>query len=150
MEAQAKTFPRAPTRAIERCGAHYALLAFGWLNVALGAIGVVVPGLPTTVFLLMALWAFSKSSARFHGWLYNHRILGPSIRDWHQHRVIPLKAKMMALAMMSFTLYWFSLGVTESWVVPALVSACIVPIAIFIATRPSRPSRPAQWVSNTS
>ena len=113
----------------------------------LGAIGVLLPGLPTTIFLLMALWAFSKSSARFHGWLYNHRILGRSIRDWHQHRVIPLKAKVMALSMMALTLGWFSLGVTESWVVPALVTACIIPVAIFIATRPSRP---AQGVSKTS
>ena len=55
-----------------RCGLRYLLIGFGWFNVALGAIGVVVPGMPTTVFLLIALWAFSKSSERFRTWLYEH------------------------------------------------------------------------------
>ena len=95
----------------------------------------------------MALWAFSKCSTRFHDWLYNHRILGPPIRDWHQHRVIPVKGKVMALSMMALTLAWFSLGVTEDWIVPALVTACIIPVAIFIVTRRSQPD---QWVSKTS
>jgi uncharacterized membrane protein YbaN (DUF454 family) len=121
------------------CGARALLIVFGWLNVALGAIGVVVPGMPTTVFLLIALWAFSKCSARFHGWLYNHKTLGPPIRDWHERRMIPARAKVAAVAMMTLSVTILALFVAESWLLPGAVAACLVPVAAFILTRPSRP-----------
>ena len=113
-------------------------MAFGSLNVALGAIGVVVPGMPTTVFLLIALWAFSKSSERFRNWLYNHKTLGPPIRDWHEHRVIPVRAKILAVGMMSFSVAILAVFVASSPVLPAIVAACMLPVAVFILTRPSR------------
>jgi hypothetical protein len=115
------------------------MIALGFAAVALGVIGIFVPGLPTTVFLLIALWAFSKSSDRFHSWLYNHPRLGAPIRDWHEHGVIPLRAKVMAIAMMTISMIWISLGIAESWALPAIVGACLVPIAGFIVTRPSHP-----------
>jgi uncharacterized membrane protein YbaN (DUF454 family) len=114
-------------------------MVFGWLNVVLGAIGIVVPGMPTTVFLLIALWAFSKCSARFHGWLYNHKTLGPPIRDWHERRMIPARAKVAAVAMMTLSVTILALFVAESWLLPGAVAACLVPVAAFILTRPSRP-----------
>ena len=82
--------------------------------------------MPTTVFLLVALWAFSKSSERFRTWLYDHKHLGPPIRDWHEHRVIPARAKIVALAMMAASL------------------AILVPVAAFILSRPSRPAGEAR------
>lgn len=90
-----------------------ALLAFGWLCVGLGALGVALPGLPTTPFMLLALWAFARSSMRFHGWLYNHTFFGPPLKRWHRHRVIPLRAKIFALATMaaSLALSYFVLAV---------------------------------------
>jgi uncharacterized protein len=121
------------------CALRHGLIAFGWLNVALGAIGVVVPGLPTTVFLLIALWAFSKSSERFRLWLYDHKIFGPPIRDWHEHRVIPPRAKFMALAMMSLSVAGLAVFVASSALLPVLVASAMAPVAIFIVTRPSRP-----------
>ena len=133
--------PRLPGTAPR--ASHFAaralLIVFGWLNVALGAIGVVVPGMPTTVFLLIALWAFSKCSARFHGWLYNHKTLGPPIRDWHERRMIPARAKVAAVAMMTLSVTILALFVAESWLLPGAVAACLVPVAAFILTRPSRP-----------
>lgn len=115
------------------------LLLFGWTNVGIGAVGLVVPGLPTTVFLLMALWAFSKSSERFHFWLYTHPRLGPPLRDWNEHGVIPSRAKALAVSMMALSFAWVTFGVAESWELPALLAACLIPPAIFILTRPSRP-----------
>jgi uncharacterized membrane protein YbaN (DUF454 family) len=70
--------------------------ALGLLFFALGAIGVVVPGLPTTPFMILATWAFAKSSKRFHDWLYYHKFFGPPIQRWRDHRVIPLPAKLMS------------------------------------------------------
>ncbi len=125
---------------VQRCTVRYALLAFGWLMVVLGAIGILVPGFPGTVFLLIALWAFSKSSERFHSWLYDHRILGPPIRNWHQHRVIPVYAKTAAVVTMAASFVWLTLWVADGWLLPATLAACLIPVAGFIVTRPSYPT----------
>lgn len=140
--AQETATDGAPTArlALERCTLRYALLAFGCLMVALGVVGILVPGFPGTVFLLIALWAFSKSSERFHGWLYNHKVLGPPIRNWHNHRVIPAYAKTAAVTAMATSLAGLAYFIAESWVLPASVGACLLPVAVFILTRPSRPA----------
>jgi len=122
---------------LAQCTVRWALLAFGWLNVALGMIGVVVPGLPTTVFLIIAVWAFSKSSERFQRWLWNHPRFGPSLRIWHQHRVIPLKGKVMAAGMMTASFLYVTFFVAESWELPTLLAAVMVPAATYILTRAS-------------
>ncbi len=121
-----------------RCWLRYGLIGFGWVNVALGAIGIVVPGMPTTVFLLIALWAFSKGSERFRTWLYEHRRLGPPIRAWHEHGVIPARAKTAALAMMTLSLA--IMAAAGGWQLPAIAGAIMVPVALFIGSRPSRPA----------
>lgn len=119
-------------------GVRYGLFAFGWINIVLGVIGVFLPVVPSTVFLLLALWAFSKSSPRFHRWLYNHPRLGRTIRDWHAHRVIPAPAKVLAVGMMAASLAFVTLFVAESWMLPAILAAIMSAVAGFILSRPSR------------
>lgn len=114
------------------------LLLFGWLNVGLGVIGIVLPVMPTTVFLLIALWAFSKSSQRFHRWLYDHPILGLTLRAWHDHGVVPLRAKIMAVGMMTLSLIYVTLYVAEGWALPLGLAMLLSAVSVFIVTRPSR------------
>lgn len=112
-------------------------LALGCFFFALGTIGVFLPVLPTTPFMILALWAFSKGSARLHSWLYNHPKYGKSLQDWDKHRVIPLKAKITALSMMSLSaiyLIFFS-NVPPYGLIGAL---CIMAFgAIYVLTKPS-------------
>ena len=56
------------------------LISIGWLCVGLAFIGTFVPGIPTTIFLIIALWAFAKSSKKFHAWLLNHKRFGPILQ----------------------------------------------------------------------
>jgi uncharacterized membrane protein YbaN (DUF454 family) len=122
---------------LSNCNLRYGLMAFAWVNVALGMIGVVVPGMPTTVFLIIAAWAFSKSSERFHRWLWNHPRFGASIRSWHNHRVIPMKAKILASTMMTASFIYVTFFVAETWVLPALLAAVMAPACVYIVTRDS-------------
>lgn len=114
------------------------LIAFGFLCVGLGVVGIVTPGLPTTIFLIMAAWAFSRSSRRFHAWLYGHRHLGPVVRNWDEYRAIPVKAKIMAISMMSASFLIVIFFVAESWVLPAIMLAVLMPAALYILTRTSQ------------
>ena len=114
------------------------LLLVGWVFAGLGLIGVFIPGLPTTPFLLIALWAFSKSSKRFHDWLYNHPRFGPSLREWHREGVISVKIKILAIMTMTASLFIIIVFVADNWWLPVIVVACLLPPAIFILTRPSR------------
>ena len=69
-------------------------LSLGWVCVGLAFIGIFIPGIPTTPFLILALWAFAKSSKKFHTWLLNHPRFGPILRNWESHKVVPKKAKL--------------------------------------------------------
>jgi uncharacterized membrane protein YbaN (DUF454 family) len=127
------------TAEISNCTLRWGLIAFGWLSVGLGVVGVVVPGLPTTVFLLIAAWAFSKSSEQFRRWLWDHPRFGPPIRAWHQHRIIPRCAKVLATAMMTTSFLVVTIFVAERWVLPAVLASVMVPAALYILTRASAP-----------
>jgi uncharacterized membrane protein YbaN (DUF454 family) len=78
----------------------YLLLGIGWTSVALGVIGIFLPVLPTTPFLLLAAACFARSSQRFYRWLVGHPRLGPWIRDYLDGKGIPLRAKVYAIGLM--------------------------------------------------
>ncbi|MHB1060022.1 MAG: YbaN family protein [Rhodanobacter sp.] len=129
---------RDPRIGETRCaGVRWALWALGLFALSLGTLGIFLPLLPTTVFLLIALWAFSRSSPRFHRWLYDHPRLGPPLRAWHQHRVISPMAKCTAIGLMAGGLL-FAAGVlqAETWAL-AISAAVLVPVAAFILSQRS-------------
>lgn len=80
--------------------ARWMWLAAGWLSVALGGIGVVVPGLPTTVFFIVAASCFARSSPRFERWVLGLRGIGPMVRDHRDGLGMPRRAKVIAVTMM--------------------------------------------------
>lgn len=87
----------------------YVFLCLGSLFLGLGVLGVFLPVLPTTPFVLLAGACYARSSERLHRWLLNNPALGPSIREWDEHKSIGLRAKIMAIllvvASFSFTIY---------------------------------------------
>lgn len=79
------------------------LLTLGWLAIILGALGIVLPLLPTTPFVLLAAWCFARSSPRFHHWLLWRSPFGRYLRHWQRHRAMPPGAKGRAIALMLVT-----------------------------------------------
>lgn len=71
-------------------------LALGWLSVALGGIGVVVPGLPTTGFMVLAASCFARSSPRFERWVLSLPVVGPQVADYRAGLGMPKRAKVLA------------------------------------------------------
>ncbi|QHM70172.1 DUF454 family protein [Mixta intestinalis] len=88
------------------------LLTIGWLAILLGSLGVVLPLLPTTPFILLAAWCFARSSPRFHHWLLWRSWFGSYIRHWQQHRALPpgVKGRAILLIVCTFT---FSVWMVE-------------------------------------
>lgn len=84
----------------------------GVLFVLIGIVGIFLPLLPTTPFLLVAAFCFARGSDKFHAWLLNHKVLGPPIADWNRHRVIRLRYKVMATVVMAITTIIFHLKVS--------------------------------------
>jgi uncharacterized protein len=114
-------------------------LCLGWLCVGLGAIGIIMPVLPTTPFLLLAVWAFSRSSPELAEKLRNHPLVGPTIRSWQDHGVIPVKAKLLAIIMMAaMGVYLVGWSGVPNWVALTVVITLLA-VAFYILTRPSIP-----------
>lgn len=75
----------------------------GAISLALGIIGIFLPILPTTPFVLLTAFCWAKSSDRLYQKLLRHHLFGKMIRDWQQHRAVPRRAKYLAISMMSLS-----------------------------------------------
>ena len=122
---------------LDKCIVRWFLIGFGWLNVGLGLISIFIPGLLTSVFMLIALWAFSKSSERFQKWLWDHPRIGPPIQGWHRHRVISKRAKMLAVGSMSASYLYILFYVAEDWMLPSIMAGIMIPVSLYLITRAS-------------
>ncbi len=112
-------------------------LMLGILFFATGVIGVFLPVLPTTPFMLLALWAFSNSSQKLHDYIWNHKRYGPMVRAWKQYGAIPLKAKISAIVVMSFSAFFvvFFSG-APMWAIVSALALMLVG-ATYMLTRPT-------------
>ncbi|MCQ4347946.1 YbaN family protein [Pseudomonas stutzeri] len=107
--------PREPAE-IRHAWLRWLLLGIGWSSVALGVIGIFLPVLPTTPFLLLAAACFVRSSRRVYLWLVTHPRLGPWIRDYLDGQGIPIRAKSWAIGLM-----WTSI-LLSCYLVPLLAA----------------------------
>lgn len=109
--------------------------AAGWILTALGVIGLVLPLMPGTLFLIAAAWCFSRSSPRFEAWLLGHEQLGPHVLRWRATGAIARKAKLIACGSMLL-----SFGLVALTAAPPvalwLTGACLLASGAYVASRP--------------
>lgn len=114
-------------------------LSIGILSLGTGIAGAMLPLLPTTPFLILASYAFARSSARLYDWLHGHPRLGPPIRDWSEHGAIGPSAKRLAAAAMIAT--WLaSLAAGAGPGLLAIQAAVLAVACGFVLSRPSPPA----------
>ena len=113
------------------------LISLGWLCVGLGFVGVFVPGIPTTIFLIIALWAFTKSSAKLRHWLLNHKRFGPILNNWQEHKVVPRRAKILMVVLMSLAVILFYYS-SQSLILTIGLIIILVSVAIYVISLPSK------------
>ena len=112
------------------------LITLGWLCVGLAFVGTFVPGIPTTIFLIIALWAFAQSSKKFHSWLLNHKRFGPILQNWESHRVVPRKAKTLMVILQIFAVIMFHFSIQNIYLTGILALTLII-VARWVLTFPS-------------
>jgi len=111
----------------------------GFLSLIFGIIGIIIPILPTTPFLLLASAAFAKSSKRFHRWLLNNKILGAYIRYYKEGKGMPLKLKIVTVSLLWITILisiLFLIGLL--WVQILLICIAIAVSIHIILIRPKK------------
>ncbi len=114
-------------------------LIAGWLFVIVGVVGIYLPLLPTTPFLLLAAACFHRSSPKFHAWLVSHRVLGPPILDWQKNRVIRPQTKALACAMIAVSSFFFLTKPTIPIVGKCSYVIVITCVVGFLVSRKGRP-----------
>ena len=122
----------------------HTLNIIGLIAVVLAILGVFLPLLPTTPFLLLASACFARGSDRLHGWLLNNKLFGSAIRDFEQGKGMPRKAKIMAVALL-----WASLAFSVFKASSVIVIALLVCVGIGVTTYLLAfvPTRPAPGVA---
>lgn len=121
--------------------ARAAWLALALLCLGLGIIGIVLPGLPTTPFILLAAFAAARGSRRLHDWLRGHRLFGPMVADWEREGAVSLRAKRVAtLTMVLCGVILFI--VSPRWWMAAIGCVFMTIVALWLWTRPSPAERP--------
>lgn len=110
-------------------------LCLGYASFALGIAGIFLPVLPTTPFVLLAAWCFTRSNSALAERLYSHPRFGPLLTTWRDQRAIPRHAKTYALTALALS-YALILYLAESRTLPAVLAVIMGSVAVYIATRP--------------
>jgi len=113
----------------------------GLFSLGIGAVGVFVPLLPTTPFLLLAAACFLRSSDRLYQWLMNHRIFGNYIRNYREHRAMSLPSKIMVLTLLWITMGYAILSVVEIMAVQVLLILIAIGVTVHIIALKTPPPK---------
>lgn len=111
------------------------LLILAVVSLGVAALGVVLPGLPSTEFVLISAWAASRSSPRFHAWLLRHKLFGPLLVNWQNGRCVSRRAKYAATISMAICSILMIIFVTHTLSVVAAIS-CMIGVQIWLWRRP--------------
>ena len=111
------------------------LMALAVLSLATGVVGIFVPGLPTTVFVLIAGWAAARSSPRMYRWLWNHRLFGPMLQNWAQGGRVSRKAKWSATLLMGLCALILLAAQVPRWAA-LTATTCMVGVLLWLWRRP--------------
>lgn len=105
---------------------------FGTISLILGIIGIFLPILPTTPFLLLTAALYFRSSPHLYDWLLKHPTLGPYIKNFREHKAIPLRVKIISVSLVWITLLYCALFVADVWWLKLLFVALAIAISIHI------------------
>jgi len=108
-----------------------------WISFVIGIIGAFIPILPTTPFLILSAYLFSKSSPRFHKWLLELPVAGEGIRDWQKNRIIRPRAKILCTIMIIISLVIIILNQKIPIPVKVVVPLILISVWSFVITRKS-------------
>ena len=114
------------------CTVKYLLVLLGSLSLVLGVSGIFLPVLPTTPFLLLSAALYMRSSARLYNWLLSHKHLGPYIKNFREHKAIPLKVKIVSVTMVWLTLLYCAAFVAWVWWMSVLFIAIAIGVTVHI------------------
>ncbi|WP_018298203.1 YbaN family protein [Corynebacterium lubricantis] len=102
------------------------LITVGVVSLALGAIGIVLPILPTTPFLLLSAFCFARSSTRLHKYLLNHKVFGTYISNYYNHAMTPKhKARTLAVMWLGIIISALLIGATATWIVLPIIAVLV-------------------------
>jgi len=128
----AKQAPRENSSARKESVRKILLVTAGTISVALATLGIFIPLLPTTPFLLLAVTCYTRSSDRLHDWLINHRWFGPYIRNYREHRAITLGTKTVSITFLWATMAYAILAMAHHWALHALLVAVAIGVTIHL------------------
>lgn len=110
----------------------------GFIFLGLGIVGAFLPVMPTTIFLILAAWAFAESCPAWRDWIFDHPRFGSNVRLWFEHGVIPLNIKRIAIGMMALSYGFTAWMISNLWVILG-IGVCLLSVSLFIVTRNETP-----------
>lgn len=119
----------------------WAFATLAVVSLVLGIVGIFLPGLPTTVFILIAAWAAARSSPRLHAWLLRHKLFGPMIVNWRNGGCVSRRAKWSATAAMAVCIAILFLVRPNAWA-PELGTTVMLVVLAWLWCRPEPQQQP--------
>lgn len=126
------------------------MIGLGWLSLVVGLVGIFVPLLPTTPFVLLAAFFFSKGSGRLHRWLFQHPRFGRYVRDWEREQVIPPVGKYASTLFMVPSVGFVVLTRDMPVFLSGGMLVTVIAVLWFIWSRPSRSQQETEAASSNS